>query len=297
MNWIKLKATVNPQIAEWLEESLLAAGALAITMEDAKDQALLEPELGTMPLWDHTIVSGLFEADMDTDEVLSFTAQVYASMSADPMPELTVELVENEDWTRKWITNFKPVKFGERLWVCPSWCDVPEPEAVNLMLDPGLAFGTGTHPTTALCLRWLDGIDVQGKTVIDYGCGSGILGIAALLLGANKVIAIDNDPQALVATEDNLMRNQLERSRLITALPEQTPDIEADILLANILAKPLYQLRDTLAELLKPDGQLALSGVLQNQANDLSTHYEKAFAMHEVTSEGDWVRLTGIKRS
>jgi len=295
MNWIKLKATCSATVSEWLEESLLAAGASAITMEDAQDQALLEPALGTMPLWDQTIVSGLFEAEIDVDETVSFVRQVFGSFSSDPMPHLQVELVENEDWTRKWIDNFKPVKFGERLWVCPSWSDIPDPDAVNLMLDPGLAFGTGTHPTTALCLRWLDSHDLKGKTVVDFGCGSGILGIAALLLGAKHVLAIDNDPQALIATRDNLQRNNLPEAQLTAALPDDIPDLKADILLANILAKPLYELKPVLTQLLQPEGHIVLSGILASQADALNTHYREDYVMDPIAQEGDWIRLTGTK--
>src|SRR5690606_10212600 len=159
-----------------------------------------------------------------------------------------------------------PLRFGERLWIVPSWHDAPDPEAANLMLDPGLAFGTGTHPTTALCLEWLDGQDVAGKQVTDYGCGSGILGLAALLLGADHVIGADPNPQALEASRDNARRNAVEDSRLDLYLPGQDPDTRAEIMLANILAQPLIGLAPRLADLTLPGGSLVLSGILSNQA-------------------------------
>jgi len=196
------------------------------------------------------------------------------------------------------MENFKPMQFGSRLWVCPSWQEAPDANAVNLLLDPGLAFGTGTHPTTALCLKWLDG---QGETlinksVIDYGCGSGILGIAALLLGASSVVGVDNDPQALLASNDNLLRNKLESSQLETYLPNKLPKMQADILLANILAQPLHELRDRLAELTKIGGYIVLSGILEEQAEDLRSYYEAHFEMDKVVIEDGWARLTGTKK-
>lgn len=301
MNWIQVKANIAPSIAEALEEGLLAAGASAVTLEDAQDQPVLEPERGTTPLWDETIVTGLFSADDSQDEILAVTKSVFSSLSDAAFPNLRIEILENEDWTRKWIENFKPIQFGERLWVCPSWHEIPDPQAVNLMLDPGLAFGTGTHPTTSLCLKWLDAESVkeQGfadKKVVDFGCGSGILGIAALLLGAESVIGIDNDPQALLASQDNVERNQLPADKFPVFLPEDTPDEKVDIVLANILAQPLHDLRDNIAQLLKPKGKLILSGILDHQAAGLIARYEELFEMDAPCVEDGWVRLTGTKK-
>lgn len=296
MNWIQLKAYITPGVADAFEESMLAAGASAVTMQDAEDDPLFEPPRGTTPLWKSTIITSLFSADDDIEEAKSIAKAVFGNLSSEAFPDIQVEILENEDWTRKWIENFKPIRFGQRLWVCPSWTDTPDPNAVNLMLDPGLAFGTGTHATTSLCLQWLDQANLQGKTVIDFGCGSGILGIAALLLGADKVIAIDHDPQALIATKDNAERNQIDLAKIETYLPEDAPADPADIMLANILAQPLYELRDKLASLTKPSGSIVLSGILNTQAEDLRAHYCDLFEMDPIAHEEDWTRLTGYKK-
>lgn len=302
MSWIQLKALISPTQAEAMEESLMAAGACSVTYEDAKDQPVLEPELGTTPLWDATIITGLFTADEDMQQVHTIANSVFQHLTQENLPEYRVEILENQDWTRTWMEHFKPMQFGSRLWICPSWQDAPDANAVNLLLDPGLAFGTGTHPTTALCLKWLDGQGdtLSNKLVIDYGCGSGILGIAALLLGASKVVGVDNDPQALLASNDNLLRNNLESAQLETYLPNDlasnSPTIQADILLANILAQPLYELRDRLAKLTKTGGQIVLSGILEDQAVDLRSHYETHFIMDAVVIEDGWARLTGTKK-
>ena len=297
MNWIQVRANVTPDTAEATEESLMAAGASAVTMQDAEDQPIFEPKLGTTPLWRHTIVTGLFSADDDIEQALNIAANVYAGLSQKPAPEFMVEILENEDWTRKWIENFKPIQFGKKLWVCPSWCSAPDPDAVNLLLDPGLAFGTGTHPTTSLCLQWLDQTDLKGKTLVDYGCGSGILGIAAILLGAKKVIAIDNDPQALQSTLDNAKRNNVPSTQLLTYLPEDKPELEADILIANILAQPLYDLRDQMSALLKPTGLIAMSGILEHQSEHLQQHYANQYSIDPSACEEGWVRLSGKKNA
>lgn len=295
MNWIQVKAHVKAGQVEAIEEALMAAGAVAFTMQDGADQPLLEPELGTLPVWDDTIISALFESDSDMEQALQLAQNVYASYTDEAFPDLKTDILENEDWTRKWIENFKPIAFGKRLWICPSWTPPPDPTAVNLLLDPGLAFGTGTHPTTALCLEWLDATDLDGKTVIDYGCGSGILGIAALLLGANRVIAVDNDPQALTATQDNAQRNGISENTIECYLPEECPVIEADIVLANILAQPLYSLFPTLAGLCTKDGDITLSGILREQAEGLNEHYKQAFNMDKPVFQEDWTRLHGRK--
>lgn len=296
MHWIQLTCSLSPEHSEAFEEALLAAGASAVTMTDAQDQPIFEPELGTTPLWQSTSVTGLFSAESDMEAALKIANNVFEHLSGTPAPVIKTDLLENEDWTRKWIENFQPIKFGRALWVCPSWCEAPDPVGINLMLDPGLAFGTGTHPTTSLCLSWLDQADLKGKTVIDYGCGSGILGIAALLLGADKVIAVDNDPQALIATRDNARMNQIENDRLDTFLPEDLPEVKAELLLANILAKPLEQLRDHFHQLLIPQGQILLSGILESQSDMLIAHYSKAFEMAAPSINSGWVCLHGIQR-
>lgn len=298
MSWMQLRVSTTRQNAEAVEDALLAAGAASVTMEDSADQPILEPALGETPLWDQTRITGLFDAGIDTDQATVIaTASYSASTQQAHLPAYRWEILEDKDWEREWMDNFHPMPFGQRLWICPSWKQPPNPNAVNLLLDPGLAFGTGTHPTTALCLEWLDGQDLQDKVVVDYGCGSGILGIAALLLGAKTVIAVDNDPQALIATRENAERNAIASNRIATYLPPDTPnDISADVVIANILAGPLAELAPTLATLTSRGGLLALSGIISSQAAALSEHYQQWYSMEPVTTRDDWVRLSGRKR-
>ncbi|MFI3247474.1 MAG: 50S ribosomal protein L11 methyltransferase, partial [Ferrimonas sp.] len=207
------------------------------------------------------------------------------------------EALEDKDWEREWMDHFHPMKFGHRLWICPSWREAPEPDAVNVLLDPGLAFGTGTHPTTALCLQWLDSLDLTNKQVVDFGCGSGILAIAAIKLGAADVVGLDIDPQALTASADNAERNGI-KDKLTVYLPKDQPqDLQADVVVANILAGPLRELAPVISALVKPGGQLALSGLLQEQAEELRTIYSQWFTLNPTTIEGDWCRLDGQKHA
>ncbi|WP_426415838.1 50S ribosomal protein L11 methyltransferase [Aestuariirhabdus sp. LZHN29] len=293
MAWLQLRIDITPDNIERFEEFLLAFGASAVTLEDNEDQPLFEPTPDYTPLWDHTRLTALFDAETDMEQVLQ---QLQAALGS-PLPRHKIEILEDKDWTREWMTHFEPTRFGQRLWVCPSWKPVPDPNAVNLMLDPGLAFGTGTHPTTALCLEWLDSQPLSGQTVVDYGCGSGILGIAALLLGAGRVIGVDYDPQAIEASADNLQRNQLPVTAMDLYLPDNTPEIEADLVVANILAGPLQQLYPTLDSLLKGGGRLALSGILVEQAQDVLDTYSASFEMEPPRVKGDWVLLYGRKRA
>lgn len=294
MPWIQFRITTDQQHAPAFEDLLTECGAVSVTYLDAEDQPVYEPELGTTPLWKNTVVIGLFRAQTDVDEVVSY---VEDRSPVQPMPSHRVEILEDKDWEREWMTHFHPMQFGERLWVCPSWKEVPHPEAVNLMLDPGLAFGTGTHPTTALCLRWLDAQhDINGKTVIDYGCGSGILAIAALLLGAKDAVGVDLDPQALIATQDNAQRNNIDPALLHTYLPDEEPQKPAEIILANILSGPLTQLAPKLARLTKSGGYICLSGLLEEQAADVLKTYSEWFDMNHPETLDGWAMLYGRKR-
>ncbi|MFK0570966.1 50S ribosomal protein L11 methyltransferase [Endozoicomonas sp.] len=294
MSWIQVRLDTSSDHAEILEDLLLEAGACAVTLRDAKDQPVYEPEPGTTPLWNNTVVIGLFDAHTRTDDVVPFLKE---NAGLDPFPPHKVELVEDKDWEREWMTHFHPMQFGERLWVCPSWKEVPDPNAVNLMLDPGLAFGTGTHPTTALCLRWLDQQNnLSGKEVIDYGCGSGILAIASLLLGARSAIGVDLDPQALEATIENARRNNIPTDKLDVFLPDDEPADQADVVLANILAGPLTQLAPKLAGLTREGGLIALSGILAEQAGDIIQTYEQWFDMDAPVTFDGWAMLSGKRR-
>src|SRR5690554_1382009 len=290
MPWLQIKVATSPEQAETYEDLLLAAGCAAVTYQDAADQPIFEPDLGTTPLWSHTIVTGLFAAEHDLLETLQLLAQAQAHAFADDpeLPEFKAEILEDKDWEREWMDHYHPMQFGQRLWVCPSWREAPEPNAVNVMLDPGLAFGTGTHPTTALCLEWLDGQDLTDKTVIDFGCGSGILALAALKLGAKHVIGIDIDPQALQASRDNAERNGV-AERLTVYLPQEQPDnLTADVVVANILAGPLKALSQPIAQLVKTGGQLALSGILDSQAEEVNQLYQQWFTMTPPALREEW---------
>jgi ribosomal protein L11 methyltransferase len=296
MPWLQINVVTIPDIAEFYEDLLLEAGCAAVTFEDAKDQPIFEPELGTTPLWGSTVITGLFAAEHDLESTLAFLNEQKLSVEGGDKIEFKAEILEDKDWEREWMTHYHPMQFGPNFWVCPSWIEVPDANAVNLMLDPGLAFGTGTHPTTALCLEYLASHSMHNRTVIDYGCGSGILGIAAILLGASAVSGVDIDPQALTATQDNLLRNNLDKERLPVFFPESFESEPVDLVIANILAGPLKELAPTLAELVKSGGQLILSGLLVEQADELISTYSEWFDMEPPSTKEEWVRLTGRKR-
>lgn len=292
MAWLELKIALGTLDAQKVEEALVEAGAVSVTLEDAGDEPLYEPDPLKPPLWSDTRLTALFAADADMDGVQAF---LLATLGLPRLPAHRVEPLEDRDWAREWLKDFKPMRFGRRLWVCPTTYTPPEPSAVNLLLDPGLAFGTGTHATTALCLEWLDGATLTGLDVIDYGCGSGILAIAAARLGAKRVWAVDNDPQALQATRDNAARNGVEALIDVSA-PESLPAEKADVLLANILAGPLMQLAPRLAALVKSGGALVLSGILKSQEAELRAAYEPHFEAFVVAKREDWLRITAVRK-
>ncbi|WP_191602913.1 50S ribosomal protein L11 methyltransferase [Marinomonas algicola] len=294
MPWLQIRTHATPEYIPQLEDTLLECGAMVVTFEDVNDDPVYEPELNTTPLWNHTKITGLFEADADVDAIrpiLETTAK-----KLDLQLDFKIEILEDKDWEREWMDSYHPIQFGERLWVCPSWREVPDPEAVTLMLDPGLAFGTGTHPTTALCLQWLDSIDCKNKTIIDYGCGSGILGIAGLLLGATNMVGIDIDPQAVEATQANAVRNKIDSTRLEVKRPPYESNLQAEIVVANILAGPLAQLAPTISELVAPGGLLALSGILSSQSQEVIDAYTTWFIIDSITEHEEWVRIVGTKK-
>lgn len=278
-------AALNP---EAVETALLDIGASSITFVDRADEPILEPKPGEIRLWSDTLVRALFEpsADASRDAVRNLE-RLATALGPHVTATACVHAVKNQDWTRVWLKDWKSMRFGRRLWVVPSTGELPEaPDAVVVRLDPGLAFGTGTHPTTALCLQILDSLPLCGRTVIDYGCGSGILGIAALKLGAAEVNAIDIDPQALLATRDNAIRNAV--SSRITVHDADTVLLPAYCVLANILAGPLIELAPTLTGACEPGGWLLLSGLLKTQAYTVKAAYAAGFDMVQVTERDDW---------
>jgi len=292
MPWLQVRLAITPEQAETYEDALLGMGAVSVTFMDAEDQPIFEPDLGTTPLWSHTHLLALFEADADLDML---PAQLEL-MTGSPAPELLIESIEDQDWERSWMDNFRPMCFGQRLWIVPSWHAAPEPDAVNLLLDPGLAFGTGTHPTTALCLQWLDGQDLADCELLDFGCGSGILAIAGLLLGAREAVGTDIDPQALEASRDNAGRNGISAAQFPLYLPADLPPRQADVVVANILAGPLVSLAGQITSLVKPGGRLALSGILAEQAEEVCAAYRNTFELDPVAEKEGWIRITGKRR-
>jgi len=291
MPWQEITFTLNAGQAKAYEDALMAMGALSVTLRDALDQPILEPEPETTPLWDEILLTAMFDVDAQVEDIV---ASLQTCLQTDQLAEYQIEVLEDQEWRLTWKEHFKPMQFGERLWICPSGYERPsQSDAVVIDLDPGLAFGTGSHPTTALCLQWLDGHSVKNKTVIDYGCGSGILAIAAAKLGARQVIAIDNDPQALQATKDNAAANAV--GHLVeVAAPESIVQEKADILIANILLEPLTGLTDVFRKLLSPAGELVMSGVLDTQVTALQEAYISHFNFDTCGQQEEWVRLHAI---
>ena len=289
--WMQIKVRTDKSCADTVSDLLEQLGALSITFEDAEDSPILEPRPGERRLWPATEVSGLFAQGSDPVPIL----KVLKAILGDHIPMAAVNL-QDRNWIREWMSQFKPIKCGNRLWICPSWLHVDEKDAVTVMLDPGLAFGTGTHPTTWLCLNFLDSIDLKGKSVVDYGCGSGILGIAALKLGAAKASGVDIDDQAILASDENAKRNGV-KGLCTLYLNEAAADVApADVTVANILAGPLAELEPQIARLTASGGILALSGVLIEQAQTVKEVYEKDFLMGEIRTRGDWALLSGVRR-
>ena len=300
MSWLQLHLHTQADSAEHLEQLLLNQGALSVTLQDNADQPLLEPGVGETPLWDATKLSALFPQNINLENLLDALSQQLGH----PLPPYEVERVADEDWERRWLDDFSAMQFGQQLWIVPSWQPPPDPNACNIILDPGLAFGTGTHPTTAMCLEWLAVNPMKGQSIIDYGCGSGILAIAALLLGAELAICVDNDPQALIATAANAERNGIDASKLVTCLPEALDDTlqpfgsakhGCDLVMANILAGPLITLAPRLINLLRDGGQIMLSGILSEQCTAVTNAYASIMTMQLPHSSDQWIRLNGQK--
>ena len=286
MPWIKLTATLPSGLADELETALDASGAVAVTLEDAGDEPVLEPLPGDTPLWSETRLSALFPAGTDPDHVTTALGPTFDAL------RWRTEVLEDRAWERAWMDDFHPMRFGRRLWICPGGMECPAPDGVIVNLDPGLAFGTGTHPTTALCLEWLDGHMPVAGPVVDYGCGSGVLAVAAARLGATRVLATDIDPQALQATRDNARRNAVEEA-VATCEPGQLDDVGAGVLLANILAGPLCDLAARFAELVRFEGYIVLSGILEQQIDQVMLSYRPWFRLDAPVPRDGWVRITG----
>ncbi len=292
MTWHQITVITNENLAPRIADFFDNLGAVSVTYMDAEDEPVYEPAIGETKIWSNTEVIALYE--IDVDPVLIKT-RLYAQFKADQMHNYRHEIIEDQEWERAWMEFYKPMKFAEKLWVCPTDQEQYETGTVCLTLDPGLAFGTGTHPTTALCLEWLASHELAGKTVIDYGCGSGILAVAGILLGAKIAHAVDIDPQAITATQSNALKNKV-ADKVACYLPEQFTPIQADLVLANILAKPLIDMAEQISNLVAPGSQLILSGILYEQAESVMNAYQKYIIFNPPVQQEDWIRLDGIKR-
>lgn len=298
MPFLELSLTVRAEQQPSVEDALEELGALSITLRDADaetpdEQAIFEPGVGELPLWPTITLNALFDADADRRGLTEALGDLLPWLEP---AQLAFAEVEDQDWERAWMDQFQPMPFGRRLWIYPWNIEPPADEnLVVVRLDPGLAFGSGTHPTTALCLEWLDSLDLAGKTVTDFGCGSGILAIAALKLGAASAVGVDNDPQALTASIDNAERNAV-ADRLAVFLPEDFDGAPADVFVANILAGPLGELAPTFAAAAKPGAPFAISGILDGQQDELLTRYGEWFDDLRVDKREDWVRISGRRR-
>ena len=300
MAWLELSLTLHANQQERVELALEDLGALSITLRDADadtpdERAIFEPGVGELPLWNEIVLNALFDSAIDRSGLVHALHELVPDIAPD---HIAFRDVEDQDWTRAWMDQFQPMQFGRRLWIYPSTVEPTADDAgkVIVHLDPGLAFGTGTHPTTALCLEWLDAADVTGKTVIDYGCGSGVLAVAALKLGAARTIGVDNDEQAIEASRVNAERNGV-AANLDLYLPDDFPRERKNILIANILAGPLADLAPLFAACVVPGGLLALSGILKGQETELLERYAEWFDDLAVATREDWVRITGTRRS
>ncbi len=296
MPWLQLRINTPPEQAGALESALQNSGALAVTMEDNADQPIFEPALGETPLWHETRVTALYTADIDTHATIDRLRKTLPVKTRPLLDSSLWHILEDKDWEREWMANYHPMQCGDNFWICPSWTEPPDPDAINLRLDPGLAFGTGTHPTTFLCVSWLARQDLEAQSVVDYGCGSGILGLACLLLGAARVTGVDIDPQALLATRENVLRNELESSRFPVCFPDKCPAEEVDLVVANILAGPLVELAPTLTALLKPGGRICLSGIIDTQVSAIEQAYRESIEIQSIDQKEEWICFTGVKK-
>lgn len=291
MPWIEIHISTTEEHVPVLSDELTSFGAVAVTLHDGGDQPILEPTKETPLVWKQTKMVGLFTDDIVISPILGYFQK---QKSLDLIQELSIKEIADQNWVRASLDLFKPMCFGTRLWVSPSWETPPEPDAINVILDPGMAFGTGTHATTALCLEWLDQNAGSEKCVIDYGTGSGILGISALKLGAKQVLAVDNDPEALVTARENALQNALTSPGFMTYLPHELPEeLEADLIIANILTQPLVQLAPLFSTLSRSGGKIVLSGILAQDAEMIRHIYSESYTMEKPVFKEGWALLVG----
>ena len=297
MHWLTLVVDTDAEHAEGLSEALLELGALSVDLLDADagtpDEQAIFGEPGEPPpgVWQHNRVSALFDDDRDVPAILREAA---GRIGLKDLPANRIETLADNDWVRLTQSQFEPIRISARLWIVPTWHEPSDPDAINIVLDPGLAFGTGSHPTTRLCLRWLDNNLQGGESVLDYGCGSGILAIAALKLGAARATGVDVDSQAVTASRDNAAANRVENAKFY--LPDNAPQDSYDLVVANILTNPLRMLAPLLANATRQGGQIVLSGILEEQAQDVMNIYRQWFDLNAPIFEEGWACLSGRKR-
>lgn len=296
MPWLQAHLTSDKPTAAMLESLLETLGALSVTLTDAGDEPQLETAPGEERIWSETIVTGLFEADTDPTSLREAIDDAVARLGISA--ELSIDRLDDQPWERAWMDSFHPMQFGRRLWILPRGQQLPDDavDPVVVILDPGLAFGTGTHPTTALCLQWLDGENLGGKSLIDFGCGSGILAIAALKLGVKSALGIDHDPQALIASRQNADENAV-GDRLTVVGSDVPVGEQTDIVVANILASVLVELAPQIGALVKPGGRLALSGILAEQAEQVMDAFSDMFKLEAPRQQEDWVLIAGQRKT
>ena len=293
MPWLELHLRLESSDHATVEQALDDVGALAQTLTDAEDNPVLEPAPGETPLWPQLKLQALFAAERDPLELL---VELEGRLPEEVLRSARFAKLDDRDWTRAWMDHYQPMQFGRRLWIYPTTVEPPAGgDMVVVRLDPGLAFGTGTHPTTALCLEWLDGLAWNGESLFDYGCGSGILAVAALRLGAGHAWGLDNDPQALIASQENAQRNGVgERVSLLSVRDSLPPP--CDRLAANILLNPLIELADRIAGTVKSGGEAVFSGMLKGQEGEFIARYQSLFRDFVVTQREDWIRITAVRR-
>jgi len=291
-DWLNLQLTVAEELVDSTEELLFNLGASAVSLLDAADHPLHEPAPGELPMWPRVLVQALFGGQCS---IALISETLVSNGLLDSATAMEWSTLPNQDWTRAWMDRYQPMRFGKDLWICPSHLEPAPDWSTVIRMDPGLAFGSGTHPTTALCLNWIDAFGISGKSLIDFGCGSGVLAIAAALKGAEQVVAVDHDPQALTATRDNAHRNGV-TDRIQTLLPPAFDQLmpegkTVDVVLANILAAPLINLSARLSGLVADGGALVLSGILPEQADAVAAAYAKFDAFPAVDEHEGWVRI------
>lgn len=292
-NWQQINCHCNKVFQDVISECMEEANALSITFQDAGDTPVLEPLPGETRLWDDLILTALFDGNDDLSILL---ASLKMNKQQWQISSIQLETLEDQDWERAWMDDFTPMQFGENLWIYPSWNQIPDDNSTKIILDPGLAFGSGTHPTTAMCLEWLDENPPKDLSAIDYGCGSGILAIAAIKLGANTLLATDIDQQALIATKDNMLKNQIPDTAIKCCFPEEIPSEPVDLLIANILSGPLVELAETFSQLTKVGGKIVLSGILEQQIEDIVNAYQKYYNDIEIIAKEGWIRVSAQRK-